>query len=91
MKQNSIFSYAKQNNNNSEGVDGNDEQYSSNVKEALPPKRTRCNSFAKVRIWDDTYLRCGFFLSNGQNLNVADIFQKCKNNRFIKFLAFLLL
>jgi len=49
MNQNSIFSYAKRNNNNSEGVDGNDEQYSSNVKEALPPKRTRCNSFGKVR------------------------------------------
>jgi len=39
MKQNSIFSCVKRNNNNSEGVDGNDEQYSSNVKEALPPKR----------------------------------------------------
>jgi len=33
MKQNSIFSYVKRNNNNSEGVDSN-EQCSSNVKEA---------------------------------------------------------
>jgi len=35
-------------NNNSEGVDGN-EQGSSNVKEAPKPKRTKCNSIAKVR------------------------------------------
>jgi len=41
-------------NNNSEGVDGN-EQYSSNVKEAPNPKWTKCNSIAKVRKWDDTY------------------------------------
>jgi len=41
MKQNSIFSCVKRNNNNREGVDGNDEQYSSNIKEALPPKRTK--------------------------------------------------
>jgi len=33
MKHNSIFSFVKRNNNNSEGVDGN-EQCSSNVKEA---------------------------------------------------------
>jgi len=91
MKQNSIFSDVKRNDNNSEGVDGNDEQYSSNVKEALPPKRTKCNAFAKVRKWSDTYLRYGFFLPDDQILNVADAFQKCKNNRFIKFLAFLLL
>jgi len=39
VKQNSIFSYVKRNNNNSEGVDGY-EQCSSNVKEAPPPKRT---------------------------------------------------
>jgi len=31
MKQNSIFSYVKRNNNNSEGVDGN-AQFSSNVR-----------------------------------------------------------
>jgi len=47
MKQNNIFFYVKRN-NNSEGVDGN-EQCSSNVKEAPNPKRTRCNSTAKVR------------------------------------------
>ena len=46
MKQNSIFSYVKRNNNNSEGVDGN-EQCSSNVKEAPDPKRTKCNAIAK--------------------------------------------
>jgi len=55
MKQNSIFSYGKRNNNNSEGVDGN-EQGSSNVKETPDPKRTKCNSVAKIRKWDDTYL-----------------------------------
>jgi len=48
MKQNSIFSYVKRNNKNSEGVDGN-EQCSSNVKEAPNLKRTECNSIAKVR------------------------------------------
>jgi len=42
MKQNSIFSYVKRNNNNSQGMDGN-EQCSPNVKEAPPPKRTKCN------------------------------------------------
>jgi len=50
-------------NNNSEGVDGN-EQCSSNVKEAPNPKLTRCNSTAKVGKWDDTHLRYGFFLRN---------------------------
>jgi len=60
MKQNSIFSYVKRNTNNSEGVNGN-EQCSSNVKEAPNPKRTKCNSTAKVRKWDDTYLIYGFF------------------------------
>ena len=56
MKQNSIFSEVKRNNNNSEGVDGN-EQCSSNVKQAPNLKRTKCNSIAKARKWDDTYLR----------------------------------
>jgi len=27
----------------------------SNVKEAPKPKRTKCNSIAKVRKWDDTF------------------------------------
>jgi len=40
----------KRNNNNSEGVDG-DEQCSSNLKEASPAKRTKCNSIAKVKKW----------------------------------------
>jgi len=62
LKQNNIFSYVKRN-NNSEGVDGN-EQCSSNVKEVPNPKRTRCNSTAKVRKWDDTHLRYVFFLRN---------------------------
>ena len=43
MKQNSIFSCVKRNNNNSEGVEGN-VQCSSSVKEAPNPKRTKCNS-----------------------------------------------
>jgi len=40
----------KRGNNNSEGVDGN-EQRSSNVEEAPNLKRTKCNSSAKVRKW----------------------------------------
>jgi len=48
MKLNSIFSYVKRNNNNNEGVDGN-EQCSSNIKEASYPQRTKCTSTAKVR------------------------------------------
>ena len=52
-------------NNNSDGVDG-DEQCSSNIKEAPNPKRTKCNSIAKDRKWDDTYLRYGFFLPNSE-------------------------
>jgi len=84
MKQNSVFSYVKRNNNNSEGVGGN-EQCSSSIKEADNPQRTECTSIAKVRKWDDTHLGNGFFL---RNLNVADTFQKCKNNRVITFLAF---
>jgi len=63
MKQKSIFSYVKRNNNNSEGVDGK-EQCSSNVIEASDPQRTNCNSTAKVRKWDDAHLRYGFFLGN---------------------------
>ena len=85
MKQDSIFSYAKR--NNSEGVDSN-EQCSSNVKEAPNPKRTKCNAISKVRKWNGTYFRYGFFLPDGRILNVADKFHKCKNNRVIKFLAF---
>jgi len=42
MKQNSIFSYVKRNNDNSEGVDGY-QQCSSNVKGAPEPKQTKCN------------------------------------------------
>ena len=88
MKQNSIFSYlyVKRNNNNSEGVDGN-EQFSSNVKETPNPKRTKCNLIAHVRKWDDTYFRYRFFLPDDQILNVAAKFQKCTNKRVIKFLA----
>jgi len=87
MKQNSVFSYAKRNNNKSGSVEGN-EQYSSNVKEAPNPKRTNCNSIAKVRKWDHTHLRYGFFLPDHQILNVAATFRKCKNNRVFKLLVF---
>jgi len=80
MKQISIFSYVKRNNNNSEGVNSN-EQCSSNVKEAANPKWTKCNAIAKVRKWNGTYFRYGFFLPDGQILNVADKFHKCKNNQ----------
>jgi len=65
-----IFSYVKPKNSNSEGVVGN-EPCSSVVSETPPPKRTKCNSIAKVRKWDDTYLRYGFFLPDDQLLNVA--------------------
>jgi len=60
MKQNSIFSYVKRNNNNSEDVDGN-QQCSSNVKEAPDPKPAKCNSIAKIRKCDDTYFRYVLF------------------------------
>jgi len=53
----------KRNNNNSEGVDGN-EQCSSNVKEAFNIQRTKCTSTVKVRKWDETRLGCGLFLWN---------------------------
>jgi len=46
MKQKSRFSYVKRDNNN-EGVD-DDEQCSSNEKEASNPKWTKCNSIAKA-------------------------------------------
>jgi len=81
MKQSSIFSYVKRNNNSSECVDGNEQcRPSSNVKEVPNPKRTKCNTIAKVRQWDDTYFRCGFFLPNSE-CSLSDTFQKCKNNR----------
>jgi len=52
-----VDSYVKQNNNNSEGVDRNEQcECSSNVKDAPPPKWTKYDSIAKVRIWDNTYL-----------------------------------
>jgi len=87
MKQNNIFSYVKQNNNNSKGVDGN-EQCSSNVKEALNLKRTKRNSIAKVRKWDDTYLRYRFFLLDDQILNAAATFQNARTPESLNFLLF---
>jgi len=52
------------------------------AKEAPNPKRTKRNSVAQVRKWDDTYLRYvyGFFLADHQIVNVADTIQKYKNN-----------
>jgi len=73
----------KRNIYNSEGVNGN-EQCSSNVKEAPPPKRTKFNSIDKVRKWDDV-----FEIRDDQILNVAATFKKCKHNRVVKYLAFL--
>ena len=87
MKQNSTFSHAKRNNNNGKGMDSN-EQYSSNVKETLNPKETKCSSIAKITKWNGTYLRYGFFLPDGQVLKEAATFKKCKNNRVIQFLGF---
>ena len=54
----------KRNSNNSEGVD-------SIQQEAPPSKRTKCNETAKVRKWDETYLKYMFFLSGDQIPNVA--------------------
>ena len=54
----------KRNSNNSEGVD-------SIEQEAPPSKRTKCNKTAKVRKWDETYLKYGVFLSDDQIRNVA--------------------
>ena len=64
MKQSSIFSYVKRNSNKSEGVN-------SIEQEAPPSKRTKCNETAKVRKWDKTYLKYGFFLPEDQIPNVA--------------------
>ena len=89
MKQNSIFSYVKRNNNNSEGVDGN-EQCSPNVKEAPNPKRTKCNSTAKVRKWDDTHLRYGFFLRNFECSRYIPEMQEQPSHQIFWFLTFVI-
>ena len=70
MKQTSIFSYVKGNSNNSKSVDCT-EQCCSNVQEAPPSKRTKCDKTVKVRKWDETYLKYGFFLPDDQILNAA--------------------
>jgi len=91
MKQNSMFSYVKRNNNKSKSVDGH-EQCSSNVKEAPDPKRTKCNSIVKDRKWDGTYFIYVFFLSNDQILNVAVVAARLypQNARTTQSLNFLL-
>jgi len=73
-------------------VDGN-EQCSSNAKEAPNPKRTKCNSIAKVRKWNGTYFRYGFFLPDDQILNVAAVAARLhsKNARTTESLNFLFL
>jgi len=83
MKQNSIFSHVKRN-NNSESVDGN-EQCSSNVKEAPNPEETKCNSIAKVRKWDNTYFD---FCNNCLFVEVSnnEIFDSLRSNScFLNF------
>ena len=70
MNQTSIFSYVKGNSNNSESVDCI-EECCSNVQEAPPSKRINCDEIVKVRKWDETYLKYGFFLPDDQILNVA--------------------
>jgi len=62
--------------------------YSSNVKEAPYLKQTKHNSISKVRKWDGTYLRYGFFLLDDQILNLAATFQKCKKAESLNFLLF---
>jgi len=49
MKQNTIFSYVKRNNNNSEGDDGN-EQCSSNVKEGPNPSGTNAIKLQSLKM-----------------------------------------
>jgi len=61
MKQNSVCLYVKQNNNNSEGLDGNEQC----KKEAPNLKWTKCNSITKLENWT-TYLRYGFFFPNSE-------------------------
>ena len=46
-------------------------QCCSNVQEAPPSKRTKCDKTVKVRKWDETYLKYGFFLPDDQILNAA--------------------
>ena len=70
MKQTSIFSYVKGKSNNSKSVDST-EQCCSKVQEAPPSKRTKCDKTVKVRKWDETYLKYGFFLPDDQILNAA--------------------
>ena len=64
MKQSSIFSYVKRNSNSSESVE-------SIEQEAPPSKRANCNETAKVRKWDETYLKYGFSLPDDQIPNVV--------------------
>ena len=88
MKQNSMFSYVKRNNNNSEGVDGY-QQCSSNAIEAPEPKRTKCNSVAKVRKWDDTYLTYGSFLWNSEcSRYVPEMQEQHQSIESLNFLLF---
>jgi len=64
----------------------------SNVKEAPNPKRTKCNTVAKVRKRDGTNVRYGFFLPDHQILNVAAVAARLhsKNARITGSLNFLL-
>ena len=68
MKQTSIFSYVMGNSNNSESVNGI-EQRCSNVQEAPSSKRTKCDKTVKVRKWDKTKLKYGFFLPQPEELH----------------------
>jgi len=65
---------------------------SSNVKEAPNPKRTKCNTVAKVRKHDGTNFRYGFFLLDDQILNVTAVAARLhsKNARITESLNFLL-
>jgi len=85
MKQNSIFSYVKRNNNSSEGVDGNGAMYFKCKRRLIHsgPNEFQLSKLENgtTHIWDT-----GSFC---EILNVAHTFQKCRNNRVITFLAFL--
>ena len=88
MKQNGIFFYVKRNNNSSEGVNSY-QQCSSNVKEAPKPKRTKCNSIAKARKWDHTYLRYGSFLRNSEcSRYVPEMQEQDQSIESLNFLLF---
>jgi len=52
------------------------------------PKRTKCNSIAKVRKWDDTYLRYGSFSYNSECSRYVPEMQEHQSIESLNFLLF---